>query len=197
MIYIDFCSIFSIVKFWVFMYFLCWNLSFSSSITQYGMNSFKFVRTRSPEFGSLLVTLTLLSALCFFIIVVVVNSCSRSELSDEESISMGWKIKWEIIMNLLVITYWDSSPVSQSSNIFSSVRPIILQVKIWRLLVPKKDARRVLSPGAQRQNLGTRTSIQTHGQNISYLGRSLTFCRARSAQKKFPYREFSHVILWK
>ena len=33
--------------------------------------------------------------------------------------------------------------------------------------VSKKDAPRVLGPGAQRQNFGTGTSTQTHGQNIS------------------------------
>ena len=37
MIYIDFWSIFELSKFWVFMHFLCWNLSFSPVLTQHGM----------------------------------------------------------------------------------------------------------------------------------------------------------------
>ena len=41
MIYIDFWSIFELLKFWVFMHFLCWNLSFSPVLTQHEKKKIK------------------------------------------------------------------------------------------------------------------------------------------------------------
>ena len=38
MIYIDFWSIFELVKIWIFLHFLCWNLSFSPVLKQHVKN---------------------------------------------------------------------------------------------------------------------------------------------------------------